>query len=214
MHEAAGLLFFVSMTVLVLGGALLLGRRQARRARENLAALAQELGLRLEDRPPALGIFPHVPTLRGEHAGRALRVFTFTTGSGKNRQTWQALGLACANPRALTLQLGAQNVLTSLGVMFGMQDVQVGDRTFDERFVVKTNAPAYLRAALLPEMRTALLQRWPQRGMGANVKLAGGEIVYAELGSFAETGKAERMKAMLEPLSALAALPEVYRGEG
>jgi hypothetical protein len=205
--------FFVGVLVLVLGGSVFLSRWQAKRARENLAALARDLGLQLEEKPPSLGLFPQVPTVCGERGGRALRFYTFTTGSGKQRQVWQAMGLACANPRGLSFQFGAQNVLTAFGVMLGMQDVQVGDPVFDERFVVKTNAPDFLRAALLPEIRTALLQNWAARGVGANVKLDGGELHYAELGSFAEAGVTARMRAMLEPLCALATLPEVYHGE-
>ena len=213
MHEAFGLLFFVGVTILVLGGGVLLGRRQAKRARENLAALARDLGLRLEEKPPVLGLLQAAPTLRGEAGGRALRVFSFTTGSGKHRQVWQAMALSCANPQALTFQLGAQNFLTSIGAMLGMQDVEVGDPAFDQSFVVKTNAPDYLRAALLPEIRVALVNSWSKRAPSANVKLAGGEIVYSELGSFADPAVVGRMKAVLEPLAALAALPEVYSGE-
>ncbi len=211
MHSIIPLVFFVSVVVVVIGGSLLLSRWQAKRARGNLAALARDLGLQLEEKPPALGVFPQLPTVSGSHGGRALRLYTFTTGSGKQRQAWQALGIACENPHGLTFQFGTQNVLTALGVLLGMQDVRIGEPVFDERFVVKTNAADFLRAALLPEIRAVLLQRWPARGPGANVKLAGGELVYAELGSFTEVAAVERMKAMLEPLLTLATLPEVYR---
>lgn len=153
-----------------------------------------------------------MPTASGWHGGRALRFYTFTSGSGKQRQVWQAMGLSCENAHGLTFQLGEQNFLSSIGVAMGGQDVQVGDAVFDQRFIVKTGAPDFLRAALLPEIRAALLQHWSPRGIGANVKLEGSELVYAELGSFAEAGVAERMRAMLEPLAALATLPEVYRG--
>ncbi len=212
MNPLIGLVFFFGVMVVVVGGAVMLGRWQGKRTSANLAALARDLGLQLRERPPALGIIPLAPTVSGRNGGRELRFFTFSTGSGKSRQTWNAMGLACANPQALTFQLGAQNFLTVIGVMLGMQDVQVGDPVFDGRFVVKTNAPDYLRAALLPELRAELLRCWPQRGMGANVKLAGSEIVYAELGSFADSGVVERMKTMLAPLAALAVLPEVYGG--
>lgn len=211
MQNLTPVLLFVGFTVLIVVVSTVLGRRQMLRAKANLAALAADLGLELGELPPVLGVFPRLPTVRGQYGGRTLRFFSFTTGSGKSRQVWQALGLSCANPHGLTLQLGSQNFLSAIGTMLGMQDVQVGDAAFDQRFVVKTSDPDYLRAALLPELRAELLQRWSQRCMGANVKLSGGEIVYAELGSFAETAVAERMKALLPPLSALATLPEVYR---
>jgi len=211
MNEAFGVVVFVGAFVLMLGVAVLLGRRQAKRARENLAALARDLGLQLDEKPPVLGVFAQTPTLSGDHGGRALRFFTYSTGSGKNRQTWQACGVRCENPQGLTFQLGTQNALSRLGILLGMQDVQVGDAAFDARFVVKTSDADFLRAALLPEVRAALLRCWASRATGAHVKLAGNEVVYAENGSFADTAVVARMKAVVEPLLALAALPEVYR---
>ena len=203
---------FVGFLGLMLGAAAVLSRWQANRARANLMALARDLDLQVHESPSLLGgLFPQVPTASGQYAGRALRFYRFTTGSGKQRQTWQALGLACANPHELTFRLEGQNMLTAIGVLLGMQDVQVGDPAFDRRFVVKTNAPDFLRAALLPEIRAALLQGWPSRAGGPHVKLEGGEVVYAELGSLADAAMPARMKAMLEPLRELAALPEVYR---
>ena len=95
--------------------------------------------------------------------------------------------------------------------MLGVEDVQVGDPVFDQRFVVQTNAPDFLRAALLPEIRDALLRSWSPQAMGANVKLEGGELVYSESGSFTDVAVVGRIKAILVPLAALAALPEVYR---
>ena len=213
MQGIAAFLFFIGFTGFIVGAALLLGRRQARRTSENLTELARALGLRCVQRPPVLGVFPAMPTVDGERGGRAVRFFTFTTGSGKSRQTWQACGVRCENPQGLTFQLGTQNALSQLGVLLGMQDVQVGDAAFDQRFVVKTNDPDFLRAALLPEVRTALLQCWGARATGSHVKLAGNEVVYAENGSFADTAVVDRMKAVVEPLLALAALPEVYSGE-
>ena len=211
MQGIAAFLFFIGFTVFIVGAALLLGRRQARRASENLTELARALGLRCAQRPPVLGFLPALPTVDGERGGRAVRFFTYTTGSGKSRQTWQACGVRCENPQGLTFQLGTQNALSRLGTLLGMQDVQVGDAAFDQRFVVKTSDPEFLRAALLPEVRTSLLECWGSRATGAHVKLAGNEVVYAENGGFAEVAVIERMKAVVEPLLALAALPEVYR---
>jgi hypothetical protein len=211
MHDITPLVFFVSVLVLVLVGAPLLSRWQAKRAKENLATLARDLGLQLHEKPPALGLFPQVPTASGSHRGRTVRLHTFATGSGKQRQAWQALSVSCENPHGLTFQLGTQNFLSALGALLGQQDVQVGDPVFDQRFVVRTNAVDFLRAALLPEIRAALLQHWSARTAGANVKLEGGELTYAELGSFTETAVVDRMRVMLEPLLTLAALPEVYR---
>lgn len=206
-----GLALFALFAALVAGSGVLLARRQAKRARANLATVASELGLQLVEKPPLLGFFPQAPTASGRHGGRAIAFHTYTTGSGKQRQTWRALAVSCDNPHELFLQLGTQNFLTMLAEKFGSQDVKVGEPTFDERFVLKTNAPEFVRAALLPEIRRGLLAGWSARASGAHVKLAGGQLLYSELGSFADPAGVARMRTLLDPLLALAALPEVYR---
>ena len=203
--------FFVGILVLVFGGAVVLSRRQCAKARRNLAALAGALGLQLHEKPPVLGLFPLVPTVDGRYRERPIRFYTFTTGSGKQRQTWQAVGLACENRHGLSLGLVTQGFLLTLATRLGAQDLQVGDAAFDSRFIVRSNDAEFIRAALLPEVRAALLGAWSPRAMGAHLKLEGGEVVYAERGSFADAGMVERMKALLEPLALVATLPEVYR---
>ena len=70
MQGIAAFLFFIGFTGFIVGAALLLGRRQARRTSENLAELARALGLRCAERPPLLGVFPLPPTVEGERGGR------------------------------------------------------------------------------------------------------------------------------------------------
>lgn len=211
MQNAVPVLLFFGFAALMLVWTVVMGRRQMRRTRANLAMLAADLGLELREQPPVFGFLQRTPAVAGMAGGRRLRFFTYSTGSGKNRRTWRALGLGCQNSRGLTLQLTTQGFLSGLGAALGMQDVKVGDAAFDDRFVVKTNDPEFIRAALLPEIRSALLSRWAPRVSGASVKLDRQELVYAEMGSFADLGVVARMKALLEPLQELASLPEVYR---
>jgi len=211
MSGLIGLVFFFGVSAGIVVVAVVLGRRQAEKAKENLAALAGELGLQLEEKPPVLGFIPRVAAVAGPHRGRTVHIHSYTTGSGKHRQTWRAVAISCDNPHGLILQLGTQNFLTALGVKFGMQDVKVGDAGFDERFVLKTSDPEFVRAALLPEIRTGLLANWSTRAMGANVRLEARQLLYSELGSFSDPTVTARMKALLEPLYGLAAVAEVYR---
>jgi hypothetical protein len=183
-----------------------------RKTRENLTRLARDLGLQLREKPPVLGLFRSMPTVDGELRGRKVRFFEFSTGSGKNRTGWSAVGVACANPHGLKLQLVGQNFLTNLGKHFGMQDVTLGDPAFDEKFVVQTNAPEFLGAALLPEIRDPLLRHWPFMLGRTTLKIEGDEVVYAETGGFTDEKMLQRMKSLLDVLIALAALPEVYPG--
>lgn len=202
----AALVMLLGIPVLI----VVLGARATRRTRENLSRLALDLGLQLHERPPVLGLFRAMPTVDGERGGRKVRFFQFSTGSGKNRTVWSAVGVSCANPHGLQLRLGAQSFLTVLGEKFGLQDLRLGVQPFDDKFVVQTNAPDFLRAALLPEIREQLLRYWPFKLGSSTLKIEGGEVVYAERGSFSDEKLIGRMKSLLDSLLALAALPEVY----
>jgi len=200
--------------IAIFGGIVVLmvvvGVWATRKTRDNLTRLARDLGMQLREKPAVLGLFRPAPTVDGDKGGRKVRFFQFSTGAGKSRQTWSAVGVGCANPHDLKLKLFAQNFLTQLGEKFGMQDVRLGQLPFDEKFVVQTNAPDYLRAALLPELRDPLLRHWPFLLGSAHLKIDGGEVVYAENGQFTDEAMLQRMKTLLDVLIALAALPEVY----
>jgi hypothetical protein len=197
---------FVAIAVI----AVALAVWSVRKTRDGLARLARDLGLQLHEKPPVLGLFRSTPMVDGELGGRKVRFFELCTGSGKSRQTWSAVSVGCANPHDFRLRLGPQSFLTKLGEKFGLQDVSVGDPPFDEKFVVQTNAPEFLRAALLPEMRDPLLRHWPAGLAGASLKIEGGEVVYADCMPFSDEKLLLRMESLVDVLIALAALPEAY----
>ena len=203
---ATPIVFFGAIVAIIVAFAVW----STRKTRDNLTQLARDLGFQLRQKPPVLGLFQPLPTVDGERGGRKVRFFQFTTGSRKSRTTWSAIGVECANPHDLKLNLFAQNFLTQLGEKLGMQDIRLGDPAFDEKFVVQTNAPDYLRAALLPELREPLLRHWDFRMGRNNLKIEGGEVVYAENNQFTDDAMLQRMKALLEVLLALAILPEIY----
>lgn len=202
----APIAMFVGILVLI----VVFGIWSFRKTRENLTRLALDLGLQLHVKPPVLGLFPRLPTVDGERGGRKIRFFQFSTGSGKHRTVWSAVGVSCANPHGLQVRLCAQNFITELGEKFGMKDLRLGIHPFDDKFVVQTNAPEFLSAALLPEIRDPLLRHWPFMLGTASLKIEGGEVVYAERGGFSDTKMIERMKSLLDVLLTVAALPEVY----
>ena len=202
----AGVAIFVAILAVVIVAAV----RTARKSRANLTRIAGELGLQLVEKPLVLGFFRPTPTVEGNRGGRMVRVFEFTTGTSKRKVLWSAVSVGCGNPHGFQLRLGPQNFLTELGEKFGLQDLSVGDPVFDRKFVVQTNAPDYLRAALLPEIRDPLLRLWPAPLAGAMLKIEGGAVVYAETLPFSEVQLLTRMKSMLDVLVTLTALPEVY----
>lgn len=205
-------LFLLLFAVVFVGFVTLLiwsARRQQRLAREQLAALAARFSLELRRQPAKLGFEP-LPTVAGPHRGRQVRFFNYSTGSGKNRTDWSAVAAAVGGTGGFTLELSPENFVTRIATTFGMQDLRIGDPAFDPLFVVKSNDPVYVAAALLPEIRARLVA---ERGRGAlgHLTVKDGEVRYAEIGSFSVAARAARLGEMLDVACDLAEVAEVYQ---
>ena len=59
---------------------------------------------------------------------------------------------------SFALIISRESVLSKIGKMAGAEDLELNDRSFDERFVVKTNSAALAKELLSPTIRRALLK--------------------------------------------------------
>lgn len=135
--------FIILIAVIVITVAVL----AARAVRLQWAAAAQALGVAVES-----SSFSH-PRLAGTVDG--FDVLVEVKGSGDNARTrYRVTYPPVAPPFELRREGGTQRILRLLGV----EDVQLGDSTFDEAFVVKTDAAAQLTAFLTPARRLSLLR--------------------------------------------------------
>jgi len=200
---------FIAFTVGVVALAITLGLRQQRKSLEALTALAARLGLELRRQPAKFGFEP-TPTVEGRHRNRGVRFFSYTTGSGKSRTSWIAVTAAVNGGAGFSLDLYPENFIYRIATALGMQDIKVNDPAFDPAFIVKSNDPAYAAAALLPEIRTRLLDE-RQHGAHGHLSVKNGEVRYAEIGSFSEQNRTDRLARMLESACDLAEVAEVYQ---
>lgn len=200
---------FLALFVGFIGVAIVLIKAQQRKAIENLTKLASRLGLELKRQPAKLGFEP-TPTLEGRHRGRPVRFFSYTTGSGKNRRAWSAVSAAVPGAGAFVLELAPENFITRVATALGMQDIQIGDPTFDRAFIVRSNDAAAAAAALLPEIRIRLLTAFP-RLFGGELAVKEGAVRYAEGGGMGDAACVARLEAMLEVVCDLAEVAEVFQ---
>ncbi|MBL9204466.1 MAG: hypothetical protein JNN01_05235 [Opitutaceae bacterium] len=196
-------IFFVG----VIGVVVVVSRSAAGRAERNLRTLASRLGLQVTEHPPVFGIFARSPTVEGVRRGKPVRLYTFTTGSGKSRKTWAAVAVQ-ASRRTLTFSFEPQGVGSKIMEFFGVKEVTVGDRPFDEAWFVRTNLPDYLRAALIPELRERLMEA-RRAGLRSGFRCENGEVRYAERGGFSDDGKVARFLVAADLCSDLAEVVEV-----
>lgn len=184
-------------------------KNQRKKARENLARLAERLGLQVHA-PAKRGIFGTSPTsLSGTFRGRAIRVFSYSTGSGKNRTLWCAVAAPVNNPSGLKLRISKENAFTVVGRKFGIDDVATGDEAFDREFYVKSNQPDFIRAALIPEIRQRLADVWKTKSRGL-FSVDETEVRYAETGNFSKAAVCERIPLVAEAVCDLGEVVETF----
>lgn len=184
---------------------------QTRKGRENLTTLADRLGLALQE-PVRRGPFSSGSRqLTGAFRNRPVRVYTFTTGSGKSRSSWCALSMQVRTAPGFSFKITGENLFTKAGRIFGVEDVQTGDAAFDEKFYLKSKQPEYIRAALIPEIRTRLLDALRRHRQIGSFTIENGEVKYTEMGNFANRSVCDRFPTMIEIATDLAEIAEAWR---
>lgn len=210
MREAAPVLlvalFIGGVFALIVWAVLAGGKRTA----ANLTALAGRLGLQVQFR--TWGNFVLGGSLQGTIAGRAVRVWSYTTGSGKSQRTWSALGVRPRRDDGFTFKFARQGFATKVMEVFGSKEIRLGDRAFDDAWFVQTNRPDYLAAALLPEIREKIMTVF-HTGHGT-LRLEGGEVAYVEEGSLSDLAVTQRLEAALPAVQDLADVAEVSVAAG
>lgn len=176
-----------------------------RKAEANLQALAARQGLQVVKTGSGITA---VTSLRGQRQGKEVRFWTYSTGSGKSRRTWCAVGVRPRVAGELTFDLRPQGFSTTVMGWFGAKEIRVGDPAFDAAWFVRTNQPDFLAAALVPDIRAKLsLLGWAAGD--AEYKLDAGLVQFATLGSFGSAKVIARLEARLPVLLDLADLAEV-----
>ncbi len=188
---------FIGLFVLMAALAITSGIRGQKRARESLLRLAETMRLGLVEGPSKPFSGRPVPALAGNFRGREVRIHGYSTGSGKSRTHWIAISSPVRNAGGLSLRLSAENLFTRAGRKIGIQDVDVGDPEFDAKFCLKTNDAAYVRAALIPEVRRRAIEAW-KTGAHGTISVEASEVKYAETGSFSRRQVVERFPALAE----------------
>jgi hypothetical protein len=184
---------------LIVGGSLLimalfivlavLGQRKRVHAWEEFAV---QLGLSFEP-----GGFLRQPAISGSYRSHAVRLDTFTRGSGQHSTTYTRIVLSLANPSGMQMELGGENVFSKIGKALGGQDIETGDAELDGRYVIKGQPEsAVLRVLMQINLRQRLIEaRW------LHVKLNGDTLRYERRGI---ESNPETLKLLFDLLADLA----------
>lgn len=203
-------LFGVLMMVMFVV-AISVGMRQGKRARVNLQRLAADLGLEAIQPPKRRFLPAGMGSVKGNYRGRFVRIYSYTTGSGKSRTHWCAIEAKVQNPAKLTFNISRESFLTRTVKVFGMQEARVGDEMFDRAFFMRTNQAEYLRMALIPEVRSRMLGHQKIAGSRGSFTANDLGVKYAEVGSFSNERLISRFPQAVEVVCDLADIVETYQ---
>lgn len=197
---------FAGATVLI----VFLGRSAGFKRNASLRDMAARLGLEYSETPHVFKFMPPTPVVHGTVGGRRARIYQFSRGSGKSRTHWVAASVQCqgSSPLHLSLRTQGSAIFEKLAGAFGYKDIVIGDRPFDSVFAIHGNDEAFIKAALIPEIRHKLIAFWP-RARSGRIRVENGEAVYEEQGSLSGVRPRANVEKALGVLPDLAALAEV-----
>lgn len=179
---------------------------QGKKAKANLLQLGDKLGLKLD----AQGRFIKKYRLIGELRGKAVELFSYTTGSGKSQQRWAAIAVRVKASGGLTFSLKRRmSLFEFIARLFRKNSVETGDPAFDRQWVLTTNQPDFMRSALLPEMREKIVRLSGGGLSSANYKYDLYTVRYSEQGSFGSGKLCARFGEIVDLLCDLADVVEV-----
>ena len=117
------------------------------------AQLAADLGLEYS-RPSSW----QAGTITGPYQDFQVQIYVFTRGGGKNKTTLTAVKTFVNPQLTLGLKIYREHALSGIGKVLGFQDIQTGDKAFDDRFLIKGKDEAGVLRLLTPSLRQEILR--------------------------------------------------------
>jgi hypothetical protein len=69
----------------------------------------------------------------------AVTLDTYTVSTGKSSTTFTRMRAPYINKDGFRFTIYRKNIFSTVGKLFGMQDIEIGIPTFDEKFIIKGN---------------------------------------------------------------------------
>ena len=118
------------------------------------------------------------PSLSLTAEGTRVLVDSYVVSSGKSSTTFSRVRCPWALQPGPALHVRKEHVFHGIGKALGMQDLVVGDASFDEAYVIKGPDPATLRRVVDADTRQALLFQLPRWELRADSE----EVVMKRIG--------------------------------
>lgn len=126
--------------------------------KEIWSQIANEIGGELID-----GGFWDKDILEYKHKQWTIVLDTYKApGAKQSTSTYTRMRVPFVNQRNFYFNIYREGVFSSIGKLFGMQDIIIGDRFFDDQFIIKSNNEATIKQLLQSEKLKGLISSIPR----------------------------------------------------
>lgn len=97
-----------------------------------------------------------------KHGEWTVTLDTYTVSTGKAVVVFTRMRAPYVNPDGFRFTVYRRSIFSGIAKLFGMQDVEVGEDSFDRDFIVKSNDESKVRALCLNPRLRELIARQPE----------------------------------------------------
>jgi hypothetical protein len=145
-------IFFIAIAVIIIVVAVRHQARRRRRREESLAIVAQHLSGTL-----TAGSFWQQPKITFEYKSYAASIEYYSTG-GKHPTLYTRLFFHFQKTPPLNVHIYPERLFSKIGKFLGGQDIQLGDPSFDDKFMIKGHDEARVKNFLSPDVRQTIFE--------------------------------------------------------
>lgn len=163
---------------------------------ESIHILAEKMNLKvIEHRDKKLSAF-YATELNGEIDNRKFHFRSFTRSVQTSESFSSEFSWFCDLKEQHHLQITRESVVATLQKQFGVEDIQLNDKKFDDQFLIKCDNAEYARTILNSTICAELLKR--ERIIYGTIYVRNKEIHYEESGVLGGENDADRMYRIIQ----------------
>lgn len=87
---------------------------------------------------------------------------TYTVSTGNSAVTYTRMRMPFVNKAGLSLKLYNAGMFSNVGKFLGMQDIEIGDAAFDEKYIIKANDAEMVKQLFSSDMLKYIIDNHPK----------------------------------------------------
>lgn len=160
--------------------------------------------------------------VEAEHGPWTVTLDTYVVSTGKTTVVYTRMRAPYVNPDSFRFTIYRKGLFSDIGKWLGMQDIGVGDPTFDEAFIIKGNDERKVRALFADPKLRELIAAQPQihfevkddeRWFGKKFPEGVDELYFQVVGVIKDVERLQQLFALFaETLDQLCRIGSAYEG--